>query len=81
MPEKYPYCFLGGPETSGLLLVIGSRSWHRTAIKAIACVRTTNMPSLIAVVVASRFFCSERIEIIQVKTMILACFCELQELW
>lgn len=51
-------------------MVIGSRSWH-TAIKALACVGTTNMPSLIAVVVASKFFCSERIEVIQVKTIIL----------
>lgn len=55
-----------------MLLVIGSRSWHRTAIKALACVVTINMPSLIAIVVASRFFfCSQRIEIIQVKTIIL----------
>lgn len=71
MSEIYSYCFLDGPETSGLLLVIGSRSWHRTAIKALACVGTTNMPSLIAIVVASRFFYSQRIEVIQVKTIIL----------
>lgn len=68
MSEKYPVFWkVWRP---GLLLVIGSKSWH-TAIKALACVGTTNMPSLIAVVVASKFFCSERIEVIQVKTIIL----------
>lgn len=31
----------------------------------------TNIPSLIAIVVTSRFFCSQMIEIIPVKTVIL----------
>lgn len=33
--EKYPYCFLEGLETSGLVLVIDIRSQHRTTIKTL----------------------------------------------
>lgn len=56
MSEKYSSCFLEGPEHSEFLLVIGSRSWHRTIIKALAFVGTANRSSLVAVVVALGFF-------------------------
>lgn len=86
MSENYPYCFLEGPETSGFLLVIGSRSWHRTTIKAQSLIRVCIYIYIFVynnVVWNNKYarfdcnccslkiFFSQRTEIIQMKTIIL----------